>query len=79
MTGGARPLDGLRVLDFGWVAVGPVIGSLLAEMGAEVIKIESSRRLDYCRLLPPTPAGRREQPDGTPVAADLDMVSMFHN
>ena len=79
MTGGARPLDGLRVLDFGWVAVGPVIGSLLAEMGAEVIKIESSRRLDYCRLLPPTPSVRREQPDRTPVAADLDMVSMFHN
>ena len=79
MTGGARPLDGLRVLDFGWVAVGPVIGSLLAEMGAEVIKIESSRRLDYCRLLPPTPSVRREQPDRVPVAADLDMVSMFHN
>ena len=79
MTGGARPLDGLRVLDFGWVAVGPVIGSLLAEMGAEVIKIESSRRLDYCRLLPPTPPVRREQPDRAPVAADLDMVSMFHN
>lgn len=79
MTGGARPLDGLRVLDFGWVAVGPVIGSLLAEMGAEVIKIESSRRLDYCRLLPPTPSVRREQPDRAPVAADLDMVSMFHN
>jgi len=79
VTGGVRPLDGLRVLDFGWVAVGPVIGSLLAEMGAEVIKIESSRRLDYCRLLPPTPSVRREQPDRTPVAADLDMVSMFHN
>ena len=79
MTGGVRPLDGLRVLDFGWVAVGPVIGSLLAEMGAEVIKIESSRRLDYCRLLPPTPSVRREQPDRAPVAADLDMVSMFHN
>jgi benzylsuccinate CoA-transferase BbsF subunit len=79
MTGGVRPLDGIRVLDFGWVAVGPVIGSLLGEMGAEVIKIESSRRLDYCRLLPPTVSVRREQSDGTPAAPDLDMVSMFHN
>lgn len=80
MTGGLRPLDGTRVLDFGWVAVGPVIGSLLAEMGAEVIKIESSRRLDYCRLLPPTPVARREpSADGAPSAADLDMVAMFHN
>lgn len=79
MMGGVRPLDGIRVLDFGWVAVGPVIGSLLGEMGAEVIKIESSRRLDYCRLLPPTVSVRREQPDGSPAAPDVDMVSMFHN
>jgi benzylsuccinate CoA-transferase BbsF subunit len=72
-----RPLDGIRVIDFGWVAVGPVIGSLLAEMGAEVIKVESSRRLDYCRLVPPTSRGRQASREAS--AADIDMVSMFHN
>lgn len=27
-----RPLDGIRVVDFGWVAVGPVLSILLAEL-----------------------------------------------
>lgn len=36
----ALPLTGIRVLDFGQYISGPVTGVLLAEMGAEVIKIE---------------------------------------
>ena len=30
---------------------------LLADMGAEVIKIESNRRIDSCRIIPPFPEG----------------------
>ena len=45
-------LEGYRVVDFGWVAAGPILGSMLANMGAEVIKVESRTRLDSMRLSP---------------------------
>ena len=46
------PLAGIRILDFGWVAVGPLATRLLADMGAEVIKVEDRRHLDLTRRLP---------------------------
>ncbi len=49
-TQGARgPLSGIRVADFSVHAAGPFAGLMLAEMGAEVIKVESSARLDITR------------------------------
>ena len=39
----AGVLDGIRVLDFGRYIAGPYCAALLAEQGAEVIRIEKRR------------------------------------
>jgi crotonobetainyl-CoA:carnitine CoA-transferase CaiB-like acyl-CoA transferase len=43
------PLAGIRVLELGVGAVVPEVGSLMALLGAEVIKIESRRYVDFLR------------------------------
>lgn len=46
------PLAGVRVADFCWMGVGACATRLLADFGAEVIRIEDKNRLDMPRRLP---------------------------
>lgn len=62
-------LAGCRALDFGWVLAGAIPGMVLADMGAEVIKVETRQRLDYMRMGRPI-VGDRPDPEQNP---------MFHN
>ncbi len=48
----ALPLEGVRVVDFGQYVAGPLAGMLLAEQGAEVIRID-----------PPDDLGKRRPAD----------------
>ena len=52
------PLTGIHVLDLSWVMVGPASGRTLADLGADVIKVESSKRIDPVRTLGPFKDGK---------------------
>ena len=47
------PLAGLKVLDFMWVMAGPMFTRVLSDYGAEVVRVESTTRLDAIRAGPP--------------------------
>ncbi len=47
------PFAGIKVVDFAWVGVGPIVARHLADFGATVLRVESSTRPDTLRLAPP--------------------------
>ena len=50
MSDSSPPLRNVRVVDLGSAWAGPMAGQLLADLGAEVIKVESRARMDGMRL-----------------------------
>jgi crotonobetainyl-CoA:carnitine CoA-transferase CaiB-like acyl-CoA transferase len=49
---GALPLEGLRVLELGHIIAGPSAGLVLADLGADVIKVERPGEGDQTRGMP---------------------------
>lgn len=64
-----RPLAGLKVVDLAWVVAGPMIGRVLADCGAEVVRVESSQRVETARMMGPFPGGK----------IDLQRSALFEN
>lgn len=57
-TGQPGPLHGVRILDFCWVWAGPFCTSQLARLGAEVIRIETTRHPCVGRMFVPQADGK---------------------
>lgn len=57
MTLPKAPLAGIRVLEFGQIAAGPFAGMLLADLGADVVKVERPDGGDDMRQWPPLVKG----------------------
>lgn len=53
----AGPLSTLKVLDFSTLLPGPFGTLILADLGAEVLRVESPTRPDMVRMLPPMAGG----------------------
>jgi benzylsuccinate CoA-transferase BbsF subunit len=49
----SRVFEELKVLDFGWIGVGPITARYFADHGATTIRIESQTRFDGLRMAPP--------------------------
>ena len=58
MTGDNLPLAGIRVADFTWFGAGPIYTQVLANHGAQVIRVESQSHIDGLRLAHPMPEGK---------------------
>lgn len=70
---GGHLLSGLRVLDLSWVWSGPAIGVALADLGGDVVKVESATRPDNTRL-----RGKPSDLAVPPGAPPLEMAPYFH-
>ena len=73
------PLAGLRVADFCWMGVGALATRLLADFGADVIKIEGRNRIDLPRRLPIYKGDRLRAYGDEDSAPDPEKGGLFNN
>ncbi|WP_243144804.1 CaiB/BaiF CoA transferase family protein [Litoreibacter roseus] len=57
MSAKSGPLSGMRVIELAHIMAGPVCGLMLADMGADVIKVEKPTGDDSRRFVPPEIGG----------------------
>jgi alpha-methylacyl-CoA racemase len=69
----ARPLDGVRILDLTRLLPGGFCTLLLADLGADVLKVEDTAGGDYIRWMPPYYGGEAERSSGTASAYFLGL------
>jgi crotonobetainyl-CoA:carnitine CoA-transferase CaiB-like acyl-CoA transferase len=78
-----RPLDGIRVLDLSRVLAGPLVGQMLGDLGAEVIKVEKPETGDDARTYGPPflhdEDGRRTRESGFYLSANRNKKSVTAN
>ena len=72
------PLEGIRIVDLTGMLAGPYATRLLADMGAETIKVESLRRYDLTRGPVQGDARARVYPDGDPGDHPTDRSSYYN-
>ena len=65
------PLEGVKVLDFMWAMAGPAASRVLADYGADIIRVESANKLDAIRSIQPFHDDVGD-PDGSALFSNLN-------
>jgi crotonobetainyl-CoA:carnitine CoA-transferase CaiB-like acyl-CoA transferase len=55
---GARPLEGVKIVDLMWAVAGPTATRVFADYGATIVRVESTNRVDASRTLRPFRGGK---------------------